>query len=99
MPTARAFAAVPPFPSDVPVYELPKLSLKKLLSNNEEESSALFQSFREHGFMLLDLQGCAEGEEVLEEAEKMFEVTEAVTLGLPIEEKLNYPIKPPKIFG
>ena len=46
MPTAKAFASVPAFPADVPVYELPKLSFKKLNEDDKEESDALFQTFR-----------------------------------------------------
>jgi hypothetical protein len=48
MPTAQAFSAVPPFPDNVPVYELPRLTLSNLVSNDAEQSKELFQSFREH---------------------------------------------------
>lgn len=99
MPTAEAFSAVPPFPDDVPVYELPRLTLSKLVSNDAEQSKELFQSFREHGFALLDMQGCEEGESLLEEAERMFEITRDVTLDLDIEEKMKYVPTPPVIFG
>jgi hypothetical protein len=99
MPTARAFAAVPPFPDDVPVYELPRLSLSKLISNEAEQSRALFDTFRTHGFALLDMQGCAQGEALLEEAEKMFEITREVTIDLDLEEKMKYVPTPPVIFG
>jgi hypothetical protein len=99
MPTAKAFSQVPPFPDDVPVYELPRLSLRKLISNDSEQSKELFKSFREHGFALLDMQGCHEGESLLKEAEKMFEITRDVTIGLDIEEKMKYVPTPPVIFG
>lgn len=99
MPTAKAFEAVPPFPDDIPVYELPRFSLSKLISNDLEQSRELFEGFRSHGFALLDLQGCAEGEALLEEAEKMFEVTREVTIGLDVEEKMKYEASPQRIFG
>jgi len=99
MPTVRAFDAVPPFPDDVPVYELPRLSLRKLMADDSLQSSALFETFRTHGFALLDLQGCAEGETLLEEAEKMFDITREVTLELDLEEKMKYVPTPPVIFG
>lgn len=99
MPTARAFAAVPAFPDDVPVYELPRISLAKLNGDDVEESKALFESFREEGFALLDLTGCPEGLQLLEEAEEMFRITEDVTLGLDFEEKMKYAVKLPSIFG
>ena len=99
MPTAKAFEAVPPFPDDIPIYELPRFSLSKLISNDPEQSRELFEGFRSHGFALLDLQGCAEGEALLEEAEKMFEVTREVTIGLDVEEKMKYEASPQRIFG
>jgi hypothetical protein len=51
------------------------------------------------GFALLDMQGCEEGESLLEEAERMFEITRDVTLDLDIEEKMKYVPTPPVIFG
>lgn len=99
MPTTKAFEAVAPFPEDVSVYELPRLLLSKLLSNDPEQSRELFASFQAHGFALLDLQGCAEGDDLLQEAEKMFEVTREVTVGLDVEEKMKYEASPKQIFG
>lgn len=99
MPTAKAFEAVPPFPDDVPVYELPRLSLSKLISDDPEQSRELFDSFRTHGFALLDMQGCVEGEALLAEAEKMFEITRQVTVDLALEEKMKYEASPRSIFG
>ena len=80
MPTAKAFSQVLTFPDDVPVYELPRLTLRKLISNYAEQSKELFHSFREHGVALLDMQGSHEGESFLNEAEKMFEITRDVTV-------------------
>lgn len=99
MPTAKAFEAVAPFPEDVPVYKLPCFSLSKLISNDQEQSHELFESFREHGFALLNMQDCAKGEVLLKEAEKMFEVIREVTLGLDVEEKLKYEASPKQIHG
>lgn len=100
MPTEKAFAAIPPFPDDVPTYELPRLLLSKLISDDAEQSKELFDSFTTHGFALLDMRGCAEGEALLEQAEKMFDITRQVTLDLPLEEKMKYEADPKKsIFG
>lgn len=98
MPTAKAFEAVAPFPEDVPVYELPRLMLSKLISNDPSQSRELLDTFQEHGFALLDLQDCAEGKALLEEAEKMFKITRDVTVGLDVEEKMKYAVSPPKTF-
>lgn len=99
MPTVRAFSAVPPFPDDVPVYDLPRLSLSKLIDDDSLQSNALFETFQSHGFALLDMQGCPEGETLLEKAEKMFDITREVTLELDLEEKMKYVPTPPMIFG
>lgn len=99
MPTAKAFEAVAPFPDDVPVYELPRLMLSKLISNEPKQSQEMFDSFQEHGFALLDMQDCIEGRAMLEGAEKMFDITRQVTLGLDVEEKMKYEASPKKIYG
>ncbi|CAD6587020.1 MAG: hypothetical protein ASARMPRED_002975 [Alectoria sarmentosa] len=99
MPTTKAFEAVAPFPEEVSVYKLPRLLLSKLLSDDPEQSRELFASFRAHGFALLDMQGCAKGDDLLQEAEKMFEVTREVTVGLDVEEKMKYEASPKQIFG
>ncbi len=96
MPTAKAFEAVAPFPDDVPTFKLPRLMLGKLLSNDAAQSQRLFDTFQEYGFALLDMTDCAEGHSLLEQAEKMFDVTREVTIGLDIEEKMKYPVLPPK---
>lgn len=95
MPTAAAFALVPAFPKDVQVYELPRLSLAKLISNDAAQSKELFETFRTHGFALLDMNTCTEGKILLKEAENMFEVTRQVTIGLSVEEKMKYVPPPP----
>ena len=90
MRTAEAFASVPAFPDNVPVYELPRLSLAKLISNDAAQSKELFETFRAHGFALLDMNTYPEGKTLLKEAEAMFEVTRQVTTNLPVEEKTKY---------
>ena len=99
MPTAKAFAAVAPFPDDVPVFELPKFSLAKLISNDTKQSSEMFQAFREHGFALLNMADCSEGQSLLHEAERMFDVTKDVTVGLDVEEKMKYEASPKRMYG
>lgn len=99
MPTAKAFESVPPFPTDVPTFELPQFSLRKLIANEKEQSHELFEAFRAHGFALLDMRDCGEGHALLAEAEKMFEVTREVTVGLDVEEKMKYEASPKRIFG
>lgn len=98
MVTAKAFEAVAPFPDDIPVYELPRLMLSKLISNDPAQSQLMFDSFQEHGFALLDMQDCPEGQSLLKEVERMFEISRDVTVGLDLEEKMKYATDPKKNF-
>ena len=98
MPTAKLFSQIPPFPDDVPTADLPHVSLTKLLSNDESESSKLFQACRTAGFVQLNLKGSTEGEALLTEAETLFNVNREVN-DLSMEEKMRYAYKPPNLFG
>ena len=91
MPTAECFAKVPPFPNDVPIVELQRLKLRKLLSGDETESKALFESCAGLGFFLLDLRGCSDGESLLKETEAGFNISQEF-YALSDEEKAKFPL-------
>ena len=93
MPTREYFAKVPPFPTDVPTAQLRALKLSKLLSEDENESKALYQACAELGFFLLDLRGCAEGETLLEETEAAFSISQEF-FAMSDGEKSEYPLLP-----
>ena len=93
MPTAECFAKVPPFPNDVPTVELQRLELRKLLSGDETESKALFESCAGLGFFLLDLRGCSDGETLLKETEAGFNISREF-YALSDEEKAKFPLLP-----
>lgn len=57
MPTQRYFAKHAPFPGDLAVAQLPRLSLKKILDHNAEEIDLLFEAATGSGFFLLDFTG------------------------------------------
>ena len=78
MPTVDQFNKYPPFPTDVPVADLRRLSFSKLLANEDSESEQLFQSCRETGFFLVDLRGTSEGEVMLKHAETAFQLNEKI---------------------
>lgn len=67
------FPNLTPFPDDVPTAPLLRLSLSKL-RYNPAESDRLFSASKDLGFFYLDLTGDAEGEALLEEADKFFEL-------------------------
>jgi hypothetical protein len=99
MPTPAYFAKYPKFPSDISVAKLPILSLSKLLSNDKEESDALFEASCAFGFFLIDLSDDSSGEEFLKNAESMFDINEEVH-NLSTDELMKYAYKPPiSLFG
>lgn len=78
MPTAKYFTIYSPFPNEVPVGDLPWVSLGKLLANNDTESEQLFQACREIRFFLVNLRGPREGETMLKDAEATFDLSEKI---------------------
>ena len=75
MPTSKFFQQCPPFPADTPVLNLPAVSLKQLQDGNAEEAERLYTACRAWGFLLLDLRESADGQTLLEDAEKMYDLT------------------------
>lgn len=93
MPTQAYFDSQPPFPDDVPLASLPRISLQKLVSHDLVESNALFEACTECGFFLLDLRNAGHGDELLGLAEQLFQLAERFGEALP-EEKSKYPRTP-----
>ena len=81
MPSETRFSGYPAFPSDAPGVKLPRVSLSKLADGDRTESDVLFQACRQHGFFLLKLTSSSEGQQLLKDAESMFDVSLA-TLSL-----------------
>ncbi|KAJ5631796.1 oxidoreductase 2OG-Fe(II) oxygenase family [Penicillium longicatenatum] len=94
MPTIKYFNRCPPFPSEVPTVPLPKVSLEELQNGSEKEGQLLFQACQEWGFFLLNLERTSEGSELLENAEKMFDLTNE-TYNLDQSVLDSYAYKPP----
>lgn len=94
MPTFRLFDQCPPFPSNLPVLGLKKVSLSALESNNAEEGQKLLSACQEWGFFLLDLSESKQGATMLRHAENMFNLTEDLS-EMNHETLKEYPITPP----
>jgi hypothetical protein len=96
MPTSKYFSKIPEFPSDVSVINIPTISFENLKKGIEQDSEDVFEASREYGFFLLDLRNSEEGERLLKDAEKMFDLI-AATFDLgPEVLKQKYATNPPK---
>lgn len=99
MPTAKYFDKCPPFPTDVPVANVPIISYQLLQQNDPGASSELFQALREYGFFVLDLETSQEGRALIQDAEAMYDLTDE-TLDLDQDVLNQYPIQlPRRVFG
>ncbi|PYH38799.1 oxidoreductase [Aspergillus neoniger CBS 115656] len=94
MPTQGYFDRIPPFPSDLPVVSLSKISLERLKNNTTEEVEKLLKACQKWGFFLLDLKGSDQGHTLLQDAEAMFELTTQLS-ALSHETLKSYTYKPP----
>lgn len=77
MPTQKCSSRSPPFPSDVPVVDLAKISLQCLQVGESGESKRLYEACRANAFFYLDLAGSGVGEALLKDAEKMYDLAYA----------------------
>jgi hypothetical protein len=85
------FPSLPPFPSTIPTAPLHRLSLSKL-RQEPSESDRLFAASKNLGFFYLDLQADKDGEELLAQADKLFELGPKL-YELGREELQNYDYK------
>lgn len=91
MPTSKYFGQCPPFPSDMPVACLSRVSLKQLQDQCPDEAKKLFDACQDWGFFLLDLTHSTDGETLLHDAESMYELTaETFALEQDILDKYAY---------
>lgn len=83
------FDACPAFPQDVPIADLPKISLHKLTAGDQAEASRVFHACRAKGFFFLDLQNDPAGDKLQQDFEKLFAITKGV-MDLTLEEKARF---------
>ena len=77
------------FPSDIETAPLLTISLSKLIENDHVEQSRLYDASKALGFFYLDLRGCREGEALLRDADKLFDINKAF-FDLPIKVKQRF---------
>ncbi|KAL3263410.1 hypothetical protein ABHI18_001799 [Aspergillus niger] len=78
----------------MPVVSLAKVSLEALKENRGSEVEKLYEACQKWGFFLLDLKESSEGATLLQDAEKMFELTTELST-LNHETLKAYTYKPP----
>jgi isopenicillin N synthase-like dioxygenase len=89
----------PPFPSDVSTAPLNRISLSKLLNDDEDEKECLFVACKTHGFFYLELGDSPQGQTLKEGGEQIARVAEEA-FALPLDEKQKYAFAKTKtIFG
>jgi isopenicillin N synthase-like dioxygenase len=107
-PPRDSFPHLPVFPDNVPTAPLFRISLQKLLDNDDEEQNRCWQACRELGFFYLDIRTsekhsngnrdnatstCAiDGDGLLQDVDRLFEVMKGF-YDLDVSEKIQYDFK------
>jgi hypothetical protein len=76
-----------PLPKGLPVIELPKISLAKLLNDDEVEAQTLFDICTRTGFFYLDLMDHPKGRKLWESSCLAKNIGQGVMSSLSMEEK------------
>lgn len=79
-----------PFPKEVPTIQLEKLSIAKLLNGDEQAAQTLFRVCCNEGFFYLDLTTDPQGQEFLDESNKLHQVAKNIFNNVSMEKKLDY---------
>ena len=85
-----------PLPKGLPTIELPKISLTKLLNNDETEAQTLFDICTRTGFFYLDLMDHPKGRRFWEGAVRARSIGQHVMSTLSMEEKDTF-LKRPEV--
>lgn len=94
----KTITELPPFPNDVSIAPLPKISLRLLEANDEAESKRFFTACKDSGFFLLNLQDSPTGNLVLDDGQQLEALGKAF-FDLSFEEKLAYKGPEDSAFG
>ncbi|KAL8736135.1 MAG: hypothetical protein Q9181_002525 [Wetmoreana brouardii] len=76
-----------PFPNDMPIADLEKISLYKLLNDDEDEAQRLFKVCKETGFFYLDMMDHPKGKQMWEDACTACRAGQDVLPRVPMQEK------------
>ena len=84
-----------PFPDGLPVINLARISLAKLLDGDEQEAALLFEVCKDKGFCYLDLTSHEKGLKLAKQAEKVHQAAKEF-FGAPVTEKRKFKTRPPE---
>lgn len=88
--TARNVPETVPFPDGYPVIELPQISLKKLLEDDQDEIDKIWNICKSTGFFYLNLTDHHEGLKLWNDGVDACGVGQATLARLSMEDKLAY---------
>ncbi|KAF4965266.1 hypothetical protein FSARC_6916 [Fusarium sarcochroum] len=80
---------LPPFPENVPIVPIARISHTKLASSDKDEMKKMLKAAQADGFFYLDLTDSAVGQALLHEAENGLRFWKE-TLNLPLSHKMEY---------
>jgi len=83
---------LPPFPKNVPLAPIAIISSRKLLEGDSEEGKNVLEACQTYGFFYLDLTDSPSGEALLEQSEKLLELSK-VAFQPPREEKMKHELQ------
>ena len=84
-----------PFPDGLPVINLARISLAKLLDDDEQEAALLFEVCKDKGFCYLDLMSHEKGVKLAKEAELVHQAAKRF-FDTPVDEKRKFKTRPPE---
>lgn len=83
-----------PFPDDVPIVNLEKISLNKLLNGDADEAHKMFEICTTRGFFYLDMTDHPKGQKLLKDACVTCQAGKEILPNHSIEEKSTYKSRP-----
>jgi len=98
MVSESLFNSYPPFPDNVPIASVPKISLSKLIAGDEAEKTLMFEACKALGLFLLDLKHDPVGERFIKTVDTIFEVMKQI-FNLSYEEKSRYHVDAKNLVG
>ena len=99
MITKSYIEGLPPFPDDIPVAPIARISLIKLVASDPAESAAVLDATRTAGFFYLDMRNDKAGESLLAESESLASLASAA-FKAPLATKEEYAlVKGVSLFG